>query len=107
MLEVLDPEQNSTFYDNYLEMEYDLSKILFIATANSLSTVQPALLDRMEIIEMSGYSTEEKISIASKHLIPQQRLNHGLKASNIGISKATLKNHHRKLYKGIRCAITE
>ncbi|MEE9374661.1 MAG: endopeptidase La [Saprospiraceae bacterium] len=92
LLEVLDPEQNSTFYDNYLEMEYDLSKILFIATANSLGSIQPALLDRMEIIEMSGYSTEEKINIASKHLVPDQRKNHGLKASHIGISKSTIKS---------------
>ena len=91
LLEVLDPEQNSTFYDNYLEMEYDLSKILFIATANSLSSLQPALLDRMEIIEMSGYSTEEKISIASKHLISQQRKNHGLKPEHLNINKTTIK----------------
>ena len=79
LLEVLDPEQNSTFYDNYLEMEYDLSKVMFIATANSLNTIQPALLDRMEIIELSGYSVEEKIRIATDHLIPQQRKEHGLK----------------------------
>jgi len=86
LLEVLDPEQNSTFHDNYLDLEYDLSKILFIATANSLSTIQPALLDRMEIIHISGYSTEEKIEIAKQHLIPQQRSNHGLKAANIKLS---------------------
>lgn len=78
LLEVLDPEQNNSFYDNYLELEYDLSKILFIATANSLSTIQPALLDRMEIIEISGYSTEEKIEIAKRHLIPEQLKAHGL-----------------------------
>jgi ATP-dependent Lon protease len=78
LLEVLDPEQNATFYDNYLEMEYDLSKVLFIATANSLSSIQPALLDRMEIIEIGGYSTEEKVEIAKKHLIPQQREQHGI-----------------------------
>ncbi|MDZ4681162.1 MAG: endopeptidase La [Saprospiraceae bacterium] len=83
LLEVLDPEQNSTFHDNYLEVEYDLSKVLFIATANSLSTIQPALLDRMEIIEISGYSVEEKIEIAKRHLIPEQLLEHGLKATDI------------------------
>lgn len=78
LLEVLDPEQNNSFYDNYLELEYDLSKILFIATANSLSTIQPALLDRMEIIEISGYSIEEKIEIAKRHLVPEQLKAHGL-----------------------------
>lgn len=83
LLEVLDPEQNSTFYDNYLEMEYDLSKILFIATANSLSTIQPALLDRMEIIEISGYSMEEKVEIAKRHLIPEQRAEHGLEGKHV------------------------
>lgn len=85
LLEVLDPEQNTTFYDNYLELEYDLSKVMFIATANNLSTVQPALLDRMEIIHIGGYSTEEKIKIAQKHLIPQQRKEHGLKTNQISI----------------------
>jgi ATP-dependent Lon protease len=83
LLEVLDPEQNSTFYDNYLELEYDLSKVLFIATANSLSTIQPALLDRMEIIEISGYSIEEKVEIAKRHLIPEQRKEHGLESKHI------------------------
>jgi len=90
LLEVLDPEQNSTFYDNYLELEYDLSKVMFIATANSLSSIQPALLDRMEIIQISGYSTEEKIEIAKRHLIPQQRKEHGLKGSDIRLGKATI-----------------
>lgn len=83
LLEVLDPEQNSTFYDNYLELEYDLSKVMFIATANSLTTIQPALLDRMEIININGYSTEEKIEIAKKHLIPRQRKEHGLKPPHV------------------------
>lgn len=83
LLEVLDPEQNGTFHDNYLEIEYDLSKVLFIATANSLSTIQPALLDRMEIIEIGGYSAEEKVEIAKRHLIPKQRKDHGLKANQI------------------------
>jgi ATP-dependent Lon protease len=86
LLEVLDPEQNSTFYDNYLELEYDLSKVLFIATANSLDTIQPALLDRMEIIRLSGYSVEEKVEIAKQHLVPEQRLAHGLKAKDIKLS---------------------
>ncbi len=83
LLEVLDPEQNANFYDNYLELEYDLSKILFIATANSLSTIQPALRDRMEIIHVSGYSLEEKVEIAKKHLVPKQRDNHGLTGKEI------------------------
>lgn len=78
MLEVLDPEQNSNFYDNYLEMEYDLSKVLFIATANSLQNIQPALRDRLEIIELSGYAIEEKAEIAKRHLIPKQKAAHGL-----------------------------
>lgn len=90
LLEVLDPEQNHSFYDNYLEQEYDLSKVLFIATANSLSTIQPALLDRMEIIHISGYSVEEKIQIAQKHLIPEQLENHGLKAKDIDLSDDVL-----------------
>jgi ATP-dependent Lon protease len=90
LLEVLDPEQNTTFYDNYLELEYDLSKVLFIATANSLSTIQPALLDRMEIIEIAGYSLEEKVEIAKRHLVPEQRKEHGLKPNQIKISDKAL-----------------
>jgi len=91
LLEVLDPEQNSTFHDNFLEMEYDLSKVMFIATANSLNTIQPALLDRMEIIRVSGYSSEEKIEIAKRHLIPEQRKEHGLQAKHVKIGISTLK----------------
>lgn len=90
LLEVLDPEQNSTFHDNYLDLEFDLSKILFIATANSLSTIQPALLDRMEIIELQGYSTEEKIEIAKDHLIPQVLEEHGLKPKQFKLSTSVL-----------------
>ncbi|MGN6568059.1 MAG: endopeptidase La, partial [Flavipsychrobacter sp.] len=78
LLEILDPEQNNSFYDNYLELEFDLSKVLFIATANSLSEIQPALRDRLEIIQLTGYSLEEKIEIAKRHLIPKQKEMHGL-----------------------------
>lgn len=90
LLEVLDPEQNTSFYDNYLEMEYDLSNVMFIATANSLNTIQPALRDRMEIIDLSGYSTQEKVEIAKKHLIPKQREAHGLKSDQVKIAKRAL-----------------
>jgi ATP-dependent Lon protease len=83
LLEVLDPEQNTTFVDNYLEVEYDLSKILFVATANTLETIHPALRDRMEIIEINGYTSEEKVQIAKRHLIPKQLEEHGLKASDV------------------------
>ncbi|MCC5928745.1 MAG: endopeptidase La [Cyclobacteriaceae bacterium] len=90
LLEVLDPEQNFAFQDNYLDLDYDLSKILFIATANSLDTIQPALRDRMEIIEINGYTLEEKVQIAKKHLIPKQRKDHGLKANHVKFSDAAL-----------------
>lgn len=90
LLEVLDPEQNSTFYDNYLELEFDLSKVLFIATANSLNTINPALRDRMELIDVSGYIVEEKIEIAKRHLIPRQLKEHGLKASQLKFSKLAI-----------------
>jgi len=90
LLEVLDPEQNSTFHDNYLEVDYDLSKVLFIATANTTSTINPALLDRMEVIDISGYIAEEKIEIAKKHLIPKQLNEHGLKKDALSFSKKAL-----------------
>lgn len=87
LLEVLDPEQNESFYDNFLELDYDLSNILFIATANSLSSIQPALRDRMEIIEINGYTVEEKIEIANKHLIPKLLTNHGLTKKHLSLPK--------------------
>ncbi len=90
LLEVLDPEQNSTFKDNYLEVDYDLSKVLFIATANSLESIQPALRDRMEIIDISGYTQEEKTEIAKKHLIPKQRKEHGLKSGDVAFDKSAI-----------------
>ena len=85
LLEVLDPEQNHSFYDNYLESEYDLSKTLFIATANDISRIQPALRDRLEIIDLSGYAVEEKIEIAKRHLLPKQRKAHGLDKINFKV----------------------
>ena len=90
LLEVLDPEQNEQFHDNYLELDYDLSKVLFVATANSLSSIQPALRDRMEIIEITGYTVEEKVKIAQKHLLPKQLLSHGLKDKHLIISEKVL-----------------
>ena len=90
LLEVLDPEQNEQFHDNYLELEYDLSKVLFVATANSLSSIQPALRDRMEIIEINGYTVEEKVKIAQKHLLPKQLLAHGLNKNDLKIKDSVL-----------------
>ncbi len=90
MLEVLDPEQNSDFHDNFLEMGFDLSKVMFIATANSLSTIQPALLDRMEIIDVTGYTIEEKVEIAKRHLLPKQLKEHGLTDKDMKIAKPQL-----------------
>ena len=90
MLEVLDPEQNSEFYDNFLEMGYDLSKVMFIATSNSLATIQPALLDRMEVINVSGYTIEEKVEIGKRHLLPKQLKEHGLTKDNLKIGKRQL-----------------
>lgn len=90
LLEVLDPEQNNTFFDHYLELDYDLSKVMFIATANSLSTLQPALLDRMEIIEINGYTLEEKVEIARKYLLPKQLNEHGLKTTDLKVSNELL-----------------
>ncbi|MEZ4804313.1 MAG: endopeptidase La [Bacteroidia bacterium] len=92
LLEVLDPEQNTTFHDNYLELDYDLSKVMFIATANSLDSIQPALLDRMEVIELSGYTVEEKIQIAQKYLVPKQRKMHGVKSTQFKLSDAVLES---------------
>ncbi len=90
LLEILDPEQNHTFYDNYLELEYDLSKVLFIATANSLNEIQPALRDRLEIINLNGYAVEEKSEIAKKHLLPKQKEAHGLKNYSVKMSNAVI-----------------
>jgi len=90
LLEILDPEQNNSFYDNYLELEYDLSKVLFIATANSLGDIQPALRDRLEIIDLSGYAVEEKVEIARKHLVPKQKDAHGLSKFAIKIANPVL-----------------
>jgi ATP-dependent Lon protease len=92
LLEVLDPEQNSTFHDNFIDIDFDLSKVLFIATANTLSTIPQPLLDRMELIEVSGYLTEEKVEIAYRHLLPKELENHGLKAGQLILNKTTLRH---------------
>lgn len=100
MLEVLDPEQNDTFHDNYVDIDYDLSKVMFIATANNLATIPSPLLDRMELIEVSGYITEEKIEIARRHLIPKEMEANGLKKEHVKFSKAAIEyiieNHTRE-----------
>ena len=90
LLEVLDPEQNSTFHDNYLDLDYDLSRVMFIATCNDLSTIQPALRDRMEIIEVSGYTIQEKMQIAKKHLLPKQISESGLNKRDIRLPITTI-----------------
>ncbi len=90
MLEVLDPEQNKEFYDNFLEMGFDLSKVMFIATCNSLNSIQPALLDRMEIIDITGYTIEEKVEIAKRHLLPKQLKEHGLETKHLKIGKTQM-----------------
>jgi len=92
LLEILDPEQNNTFYDNFLELEYDLSKVMFIATANTLSTIHPALRDRMEVIELSGYLMEEKLEIAKRHLIPKEFKENGIKKSQLSFPKKTVES---------------
>ena len=90
LLEVLDPEQNSTFHDNYLDIDYDLSHVMFIATANNLNTISQPLLDRMELIEVSGYIQEEKIEIAARHLIPKEAEMHGLAKKEVKFPKKTI-----------------
>src|SRR5208283_1124992 len=90
LLEVLDPEQNNTFYDNFLELEFNLSHVMFVATANTLSSIHPALRDRMEVIDVNGYTIEEKIEIANRHLIPKQLKEHGLKKTNFTLTQEAL-----------------
>ena len=106
LLEVLDPEQNSTFYDNYLEMDYDLSKVMFIATANNIDTISPALRDRMEMINISGYIAEEKMEIAKRHLIPNQLKNNGMDEDSLKFPSKTIDHiiilAHPEIYPGGR-----
>ena len=90
LLEVLDPEQNNTFHDNFLDIDYDLSKVMFIATANNIGNIPAPLLDRMELIEVSGYLTEEKIEIAKRHLVPKELENLGMEKKELKISKGAL-----------------
>jgi ATP-dependent Lon protease len=92
LLEVLDPEQNNTFHDNFIDVDYDLSKVMFIATANNLGSISAPLLDRMEVIDISGYLTEEKIEIAHKHLVPKEAKNHGIPENSIQINKTALRD---------------
>jgi ATP-dependent Lon protease len=89
-LEVLDPEQNNAFYDNYVETEFDLSRVMFIATANNLSSIQGPLRDRMEIIEVNGYTIEEKLEIAKRHLLPKQLQEHGISKKELTVDKKVL-----------------
>ena len=98
LLEVLDPEQNNAFHDNYIDIDYDLSKILFIATANNLNTISQPLLDRMELIDISGYIIEEKVEIGRRHLVPKQLENHGLKEGDVVIPKKSNGCNSRSIY---------